>query len=395
MGGVDGPRFFGIEDRDIGGAADGEGSFALEAHDAGGGDGHFFDDLRPGEVAGLDEGFGVERERGFEADDAEGGFVEFEFFFFAGVGGVVGGEAVDGAVDDALDAGVDVGPGAEGGIHFGIGVVAAVEGAAGFVGEKEVVRSNLGGDGLAVALGLADEFDGAGGGDVLDVVACADAFIEEEIACDHEFLGDGGETGEAEFDGGGAGVHGPAGKRWFFAVLGEDAAEHFDVLEGFEHDGGGSDADAIIGEADGTGGVHEGHLGEFLPLAALGDGADGKNIAKCGGLGAGMDEADLGVIIESGRSVGHAADGGEATRGGGGAASGDGFLGFLAGLAEVNVDVDEARCDREAGAVNDGEVRGFGAERIGFTDRGDFAVGDKQVGGALHFLRRIEKGTVG
>ncbi len=251
------------------GLPDGEGSFAVEAHDAGGGDGHFFDELEPGEVAGFDEGFGVEGERGFEADDAEGGFVEFEFFFFAGVGGVVGGEAVDGAVDDALDAGVDVGLGAERRVHFGVGVVAAVEGAAGFVGEEEVVRGDFGGDGLAVAFGLADEFDGAGGGDVLDVIAGADALVEEEVAGDHEFFGDGGESGEAEFDGGGPGAHGAAGEGGFFAMLREDAAEHFDVLQGFEHDGGGGDADAIIGETDGAGGVHEGHLGELRALCGL------------------------------------------------------------------------------------------------------------------------------
>ncbi len=57
----------------------------------------------------------------------------------------------------------------------------------------------------------------------------------------------------------------------------------------------------------------------------------------------GVDEADLGVVIEGGRGVGHAADGGESAGDGGGAAGGDGFLGFLAGLAEVDVDVDQVR----------------------------------------------------
>ena len=52
------------------------------------------------------------------------------------------------------------------------------------------------------------------------------------------------------------------------------------------------------------------------------------------------------------RGVGHAHDGGEAARGGGVRAGGDGFLVRLAGLAEVDVDVDEAGAGDEAAGVD-------------------------------------------
>lgn len=38
-----------------------------------------------------------------EADDAEGGFVEFDVFFVIGVGSVVCGDDVEGAVEEAGD----------------------------------------------------------------------------------------------------------------------------------------------------------------------------------------------------------------------------------------------------------------------------------------------------
>ena len=84
--------------------------------------------------------------------------------------------------------------GAERRVHLGVGVVALDR----LVGQGEVVRGGLGGDAYAAGLGLADQLDGAPGRDVLDVDASAGVLGEEEVACDHDILGDGGDAGEAE-----------------------------------------------------------------------------------------------------------------------------------------------------------------------------------------------------
>ena len=204
-------------------------------------------------MARLDKGFRIERQGCFQPDDPEGRLVEFQFLFFARVGGVIGGEAFDGAIDDAADAGVDVSFRPEGRVHFGVCVVAAVERSAGFVGQQQVMRGDFRGHGFAVALGVADEFDRAGGGNVLHVVAGADAFVQQQVAGDHQFFGGSRKATEAEFHRGRACIHRSTGETVLLAVLREDAAEHFYVLECLEHYCCGVDADAIVGEANGPG----------------------------------------------------------------------------------------------------------------------------------------------
>ncbi len=141
---VDDPAGGGVDEGDVGAAAFGEeavGAKAIglvggvEPAEAGGLGGEEGDEAWPGDGAGVDEGFGVEGEGGFEAHEAEGRVFEGELFFVGAVGGVVGGEEGNGAVCDALAEGLHVGLFAEGGVYLGEGVVAI----AGVVGEEEVV----------------------------------------------------------------------------------------------------------------------------------------------------------------------------------------------------------------------------------------------------------------
>ncbi len=55
-----------------------------------------------------------------------GGALELDLLFVAGVGGVVGGDAVDGAVEEGGDDSLTVGLDAEGRVHLGVGVVVGV-----------------------------------------------------------------------------------------------------------------------------------------------------------------------------------------------------------------------------------------------------------------------------
>ena len=90
-----------------------------------------------------------------------------------------------------------------------------------------------------------------------------------------------------------------------------------------------------------------------LPFAALGDRADGIDIGKPDALRFAADEIDLPLVVERRLGVGHAADGGEPPRHRGRGAGGDRLFFLIAGLAEVNVNVDQAGRDETAGRVDD------------------------------------------
>lgn len=384
---VDGPFDVGVDDGHVGRGADAEGA-AVDFQEFGRAGRQGADQSRPVEDFGLDQGLDEEREGRFQADDAHRGVDEAEFLVVVAVGGVVGDEAVDRAVAQAGEAGVDIGAGAEGRIHLEIRVV----GRACVLGQEQVMRADLGGDAGAVALGPADQLDRAGGADVGDVVAAGGLARETDVALGHDFLGRGGDAGEAEAGGGDAGVHdAAAGEGLVLAMLDEEGVEHGGVLHGAEADAGLGDAVAIVADGHGAGAEHEADLGELFAGAALGDGADGVDLAG-GGAGLAADEFDLGVGVEGGGGVGHAGDGREAAGDRGGTAGLDGFALLLAGLAEVDVHVDEAGGEDFVGGV-DGVV-GFGAGEVG-ADGGDAAVFDGEVGAFVAVGGGVDEAGVG
>lgn len=383
---VDGPGAVRVDEGDVGVGS--EGQMALvDAEDAGGVDGHFGDEGGPVEDGGFDEGFDVEAEGGFDADESEGGVEEFEFFFLSAVRGVVGGEAVDGSVGEAAFEGFDIAGGSEGRGDLAVGI----EVFAGLVGEDEVVRCGFGGDGDGVsAFGFADEFDGFGGGEVGDVEAASGGFGEFQVAVDHDLFGDSGAAGHAEYGGDVSAVDASAGEGGVFAVFDEDLVEHGDVLHGAEGDAGVGDSVAVVAEGDGPGSDHAAHFGEFLAFEALGDGADGEDVGvtELGVLS--EDEVDGGFAVEGRVGVGHAGDAGESAGGGGAGAAGDGFLFLVSGFAEVDVHVDEAGGDEQAVGVDDG----VGAGAIG-PEVGDLAVFEEEVGLFVELVGRVDHPAAG
>ena len=126
------------------------------------------------------------------------------------------------------------------------------------------------------------------------------------------------------------------------------------------------------------------------PALSFGDGADGKHVDDGVALGALDDVAGDGGVVVDGRGVGHAADGGESTGGGGARAAFDGLGVFEAGLAQMDVHVDEAGRDDEAGGV---EFGGAGGVEI-LADGGDAAVFDSDVADGVQTAGRVHHAAV-
>ncbi len=126
-----------------------------------------------------------------------------------------------------------------------------------------------------------------------------------------------------------------------------------------------------------------------LPSRALGDCTHGKHMGEARALGLAIDELDARIVVERRLGVGHAADGGEPAGDRRGGAGGDGFFFFLAGLAEVDMRIDQAGADDAARGV---EQAGIGAEvrRGHITHMHDAAIVDDQIGGAVEFLSGVD-----
>ena len=145
---------------------------------------------------------------------------------------------------------------------------------------------------------------------------------------------------------------------------------------------------AIVTDADAARIAQRRHLGHLLAGGAYRDGAnriDARQV-RFGRLPEDLF-GNAGVIVHGVR-VRHAGDGREAARHRGGGAGRHGLLVRLPRLAQVDVHVDEAGTDNEAGRqVDDG--RTVDRKQIR-ADRGDDAVRHQDVGPAVDRLERID-----
>ena len=236
----------------------------------------------------------------------------------------------------------DVGVGAQRRVHLEHRVVATAHSA--WVSVKWwVVASQV--TGRPSALACAHHLDRAGRGEVLEVDPGAGEAGQGEVAEHHQLLGLGRLAGDAE-----AGrplplVHVAAGgEHRVLAVLGEDdaLAEAAGVLHGPAHEAGVGDAGAVVGEEPHAELGHLAERRELLARPADGDGARGAHVARRRAAELEHLAHDAGVV--DGRDgVGHGEDARVAAEGGGPGAGLDGLGLLLAGLAEVAVEVDEAR----------------------------------------------------
>ena len=165
-------------------------------------------------------------------------------------------------------------------------------------------------------------------------------------------------------------------------VLGDDAVEGADILQGPAHDARVLHAAPVVGEdADpGAGAGHQTQLGQLLTGQPLGDRAHRVDVDEAGapaqvqhGLG------DLGGVADR-RGVRHGQHGREAADRGSLGAALDGLGVLPAGLAQVGVQVDEPGQQDQAVRL---EPVGALREVVDGPDGGDGAVDDQDVLDAL------------
>ena len=180
--------------------------------------------------------------------------------------------------------------------------------------------------------------------------------------------------------------HAADGQLGHLAVLHDHAVEHLGVFEGPAHQGRRGDRGSVVGERDGAAGDELAEFGQLFALASLADGADGIDVGLPGPLGLEHDELGRGLGVDGGHRVGHAGDRRHAAGQGGGRAGGDGLVLLVARLAEVDVNVDQARADDHAPGVDDD----LGLLDSPLADRQDSAPADPEVADLVEVLAGVD-----
>ncbi len=142
-----------------------------------------------------------------------------------------------------------------------------------FIAEQEVEGGNAAGNIPSFFFCVADQVQAFLGGDTGDVQLRLGIAKQVEVAFDHDFFCEGGDTGESHAGRDDAFVHESVGSDAFIdGQLDNNTGESFYILEGFEEESGLLNGGKAIGESDSAAVVHIIHFGEVLALAALGDG---------------------------------------------------------------------------------------------------------------------------
>ena len=149
------------------------------------------------------------------------------------------------------------------------------------VGQREVVRRDLGGDPHAARLGRGDRLDRLARAQVLDVDPAVLVAGQRRVARDQRRLGDRRDAGQAEPRRHVALVHdAAAGERRVLLVQAQDAAREPLVLERLAQDAGPVDRLAVVGEPERAGVAQLGHLGQRLAAEAARDRRPGSRPAR-------------------------------------------------------------------------------------------------------------------
>ena len=162
--------------------------------------------------------------------------------------------------------------------------------------------------------------------------------------------------------------------------------------ESFAHDVVFENRAAIVSDGDGASGFERGEVVSASPFDPRVAAAMGKTRTDAPAFGGLHPARELRRVIDGSR-VGHGGDGGESAGGGGRGAGGDGFFVGLAGLAEMNVNVDEAGRDDQARGVEDFRAV-FAFELAGGGDFGDATVFEKDVFGGVDACGGIDEMAV-
>ncbi len=157
------------------------------------------------------------------------------------------------------------------------------------------------------------------------------------------------------------------------------------------HDRVAEDRLAVVGEGHGACPLERGEVSELFAMAADGCSGNRKDVHVRAARGIEHPAGDFSRVIH-GAGVGHGADGGKAAGGCGHGAAGDRLFVGLAGLAQVNVNIDEARCDDESAGVE--AFIGATAQLARRSHFRDTAVFEQEVVFPLELLGGVNEETV-
>ena len=295
-----------------------------------------------------------------------------------GVRGVVGRDHVD----DALGQGVPHRPRVVRGAQRRVDLVDRVVAGEPGVGEQQVVRRHLRAHAHAGGLRGAQHVDRPGGGHVADVQPRAGLAGQRAVPRDDGLLRGGRPALQPQPGRDGALVGLCAvGEPVVLGVLGDDDVERRGVLQRAAHDQRVVDALPVVAEHPHLRAArgHRAELGELRALQPDGDRADRDDVHQGGVAPEPPHLLDHPGGVGDRVGVGHRVHGGEAAERRGARAGRDGLGVLPARLAQVRVQVDQARQRDQPGGVDD---LGTG-HREAVADRGDTAVLHQDVGGVL------------
>ena len=214
-------------------------------------------------------------------------------------------------------------------------------------------------------------------------------FGEQDVARHDHFLARRRPAAQTERDAPVTFVHHTVGhERIILAMIHHRQIKHFGVFQRAAHEFVVLHAMAVVGDGHDAGAFERADGCEFLARDVFGNGAGDKDIYDAVLGGAFIDEGDGPGVVNGRGRVGHADDRGEAAPRGGGGAGGDVFLCRLTGLAQVDVQINQAGTNNESAHVHPLDFARRFLRRVR-SDRRDFACRNQNIRFGVESVGRI------
>ena len=250
-----------------------------------------------------------------------------------------------------------------------------------------MVRGGLAGDLHTSCLAGTNDLQAMGGGDVLDVQLGTGQLGDLDIASDLQLLACRRPALQSQTGRDLALVDlAVTDQVLVLAMAHKDLAEHLAVVHAATEHACTLHAATVVGEGDGAVGDYITHLGHSLALKTAGHGARRIDAAVADLGSAGLDELHDGAVIGDGVGVGHGTNAGEAALGSCAGAALDVLFDLVAGLAQVDVHVHQARNEVLTGKVAD--LGSLGGEVL--ADLGDLVAVDQDVNDTVKLDGRVD-----
>ena len=258
-----------------------------------------------------------------------------------------------------------------------------------FVGQDQLVQRYVGGHRQAAGLGLGDQLDAAGAGQLAEVRTHAGLFDQQQVARQGHGLGGFRDAGQAAEAGGRAFV-GEAAFGQVVVLGGEDhgEVEGRRVLQRAQQHTVARHRRQAVGEGHAAGIAQRDQFGQLLAGEAFSQCADGEDLGVAGFAGAVEDQLGDGGSVQHRLGLRREAQAGDAPGGGGAGFAFDAALAAVARLAQGDAQVYQAGRGDQAGGVDFlGGVEAFG----GVADGDDAAGLDVQVADLVQAAGRVDQ----